>query len=355
VLNSLNNNINIKVICLQEVWQVPFPDLIAIPGFTFVSKQRNNSRGGGVGFYVKNDVKYKILTNLSPFTDKLFESITIEVTLNNKKVIVCNYYRSPSPIANMSNSVQLSEFVDIIDNLSFSLSNLHLPVYITSDTNLNLLNFANYEYSESYLHSLHSNGFLLTNFKATRMHNDSNSLIDHIFSNNVNSQTVTGSIVSDISDHFINFIQIPFPKYKKIINNKTSRKFTADNIASFKDSLRTQNWNDVLSTEDTNNSCNNFWETFKSLFNIHFPLTTVKGNRNTVKMNDFMTKGLLISRSTKNKLHKKHLINPSPENTRSYKTYRNIYNTLIRKSRKLFYLHKLNIHKRNPKKNMGHT
>jgi hypothetical protein len=125
VLNLINNHVNLKIICLQEIWSIPFPDLVNIPGFTFIYKQRTKFRGGGVGFYIKNDIKYKILPDLSPFIDKIFESITIEIVLKNKKCILCNYYRSPSLIQNMTSNDQMTEFVDIIDNLSSNLSNIN--------------------------------------------------------------------------------------------------------------------------------------------------------------------------------------------------------------------------------------
>jgi hypothetical protein len=67
-------------------------------------------------------------------------------------------------------------------------------------------------------------------------------------------------------------------------------------------------------------------------------------------MIDFMTNGLLISRANKNRLHKKSLNNLTPENIGNFKRYRNIYNSLIRRSRKDYYHHNLNIFKRNPKK-----
>ena len=47
-----------------------------------------------------------------------------------------------------------------------------------------------------------------------------------------------------------------------------------------------------------------------------------------------MTAGLLISRSNKINLLKLATISPNAENLTKYKTYRNIYNTLIRKSKK---------------------
>lgn len=350
IQNLISNHVNIKIICLQEIWQIPFPDLISIPGFSFVYKQRTKNRGGGVGFFIKNDIKFKILTDLSPFSEKKFESLTIELTLNSKKCVICNYYRPPTQLPNTPYRMQMEEFIDIVDNLSSSLANLNLPTYILSDSNLNLLNFTNQEHSENFLHSLHSNGFLLTNFKATRIQNDSHSLIDHIFSNNILENIETGTIINDISDHFMNFIQLPFSKVPRYTPIKPSRKFTMENINRFKISLGNQQWNDVLSSRDVNDSCETFWTIFNTLFDTHFPITLTKRNRNTHKMNDFMTNGLLISRANKNRLHKKSLNNPTPENIGIFKRYRNIYNSLIRRSRKDYYHHNLNIFKRNPKK-----
>ena len=68
------------------------------------------------------------------------------------------------------------------------------------------------------------------------------------------------------------------------------------------------------------------------------------------KINGFMTAGLLISRITKNKLHKKSLVDPSPVNITKYKNYRNIFNTLVRKSKIQFYEESLNANVKNPKK-----
>ncbi len=51
IINLLNNHVNIKIVCLQETWNVPFPDLINIPGFSFIHKQRTKNRGGGGGWF----------------------------------------------------------------------------------------------------------------------------------------------------------------------------------------------------------------------------------------------------------------------------------------------------------------
>ena len=70
IQQSLKNNVNIKVIALQEIWNIPYPELITIPNFHFVYKSRVNIKGGGVAFYVKNDVQFKILENFSHFIEK---------------------------------------------------------------------------------------------------------------------------------------------------------------------------------------------------------------------------------------------------------------------------------------------
>jgi exonuclease III len=95
ILELVANHVNIKVICLQEVWQVPFPDLVSIPGFSFINKQHKNNKGGGVGFYIKNDINYKILSNMSLIIEMKFESQTIELAINNKKCTISDFYRPP--------------------------------------------------------------------------------------------------------------------------------------------------------------------------------------------------------------------------------------------------------------------
>ena len=63
-----------------------------------------------------------------------------------------------------------------------------------------------------------------------------------------------------------------------------------------------------------------------------------------------MTKGLLISRKTKIHLLKSSLISPTTENKDSYKRYRNMYNTILRASKKFHIDDKLKRDAKNPKK-----
>ncbi len=85
------------------------------------------------------------------------------------------------------------------------------------------------------------------------------------------------------------------------------------------------------------------------MFELHFPLTKTKFNRNIHKINEFMTAGLLISRKTKITLHKKAIINPTLF-YEHYKTFRNIFNSTLRLSKKLFFEAKFKSYENNPKK-----
>jgi hypothetical protein len=118
----------------------------------------------------------------------------------------------------------------------------------------------------------------------------------------------------------------------------------------FKTTLSQISWNDVIINNDVNPSFDTFWITFKELFDLHFPKTNRIFNRNIHKINPFMTTGLLISRTTKNSLYLKSVAHPSATNVSAYKLYRNLYNTLVRKSRQLYYSSSLHTFRKNPKR-----
>ena len=105
-----------------------------------------------------------------------------------------------------------------------------------------------------------------------------------------------------------------------------------------------------MTTTDVDTSYDQFWDTYKTLHDQHFPLTLTRFNKNVHKISDFMTYGLLTSRRTKLHLHKIALDNQTQDNWDKYRTYRNIYNKLTRLSKTLHYEEHLKTHANNPKK-----
>jgi hypothetical protein len=66
---------------LQEVWDIRFPELFNIPGFKplIYIKKTHGMRGGGVGFYIYENLNAQIIENLSPFENMIIEALAIQV------------------------------------------------------------------------------------------------------------------------------------------------------------------------------------------------------------------------------------------------------------------------------------
>jgi hypothetical protein len=216
------------------------------------------------------------------------------------------------------------------------------------DSNINLLNLNHNTNTQLFLETIYSNGFSQIIGKATRIQGNSFSLIDHICTKVMNKVTTSGVILTDFSDHFMTFVQINNCVYS---NNKEfilTRDFSNAKIDNFRDNLRNIRWNNVVSFQDANVCYNNFWNDFSLLYNLHFPVKKVTFNRNVHRVNPYMTIGLLISRRRKIELHKKALRNH--EHTMYYRSYRNIYNAVLKQSKKLYIEENFKNYKGNPKK-----
>ena len=63
--------------------------------YTFVSNSRSQSRGGGVGLYVKCSLNFTMRPDLTITHEKNFESLFIEIESNNSTMICGVIYRPP--------------------------------------------------------------------------------------------------------------------------------------------------------------------------------------------------------------------------------------------------------------------
>ena len=99
----------------------------------------------------------------------------IEVIINKKKIVVSNIYRSPSFAAENVNS-----FIDKFDHFLSKLNKQDCPYILFLDSNVNLLKTNSCNLAQTYMETLHNNGFLQLVSKATRIQGTHFSLIDHI-------------------------------------------------------------------------------------------------------------------------------------------------------------------------------
>ena len=85
-LHVASHNVQVDILALQETWRLPFTETIQITGYQFIHQHRSANRGGGVGFYIKDNITFKHLPELSVFADNIFESLTIEVKIHKKNL-----------------------------------------------------------------------------------------------------------------------------------------------------------------------------------------------------------------------------------------------------------------------------
>ena len=201
------NNFMFDLICLQEVWRVNDPKLFSLEGYhPLIFKCRESARGGGVGIYVRSNLTFKILDNLSIFKDRILESLVIQIEDQNLKTfIIATLYRScgPHPDPLLTRSMQIKQFLKLFDNMLTHINQLDQISYIITDSNFDLLKKKDKNVCK-YSEMLSFHGFRNTISHPTR----NGSLLDHILTNSCYSEFKTGVLTSQISDHLPTFIRL---------------------------------------------------------------------------------------------------------------------------------------------------
>ena len=340
------------VICLQETWQVLDNSFFPLHNYhTLVTNLRNNARGGGVGIYVKNHLTFNVLNQYSIFIERIFESIFVEISLpNSKKIVIGSVYRPGTKFPGLTFTQQFAQFSETLSSLLADLGDKYEHVFLYGDFNLNVLEFSNNKFITEYIENVFSFGFLQLITRPTRVCENTATILDHILTNSTSLDHNTYILCSRLSDHFPIIHQFNICKNKISKELYSSRNFSPENIDKFTTALNNYGWNHVTNTTCTQEATNNFLATFDSLYLTFFPLVTKKFNKSTNPIEPWMSSGILTSRKRKSHLSKISLKNPSHANILGFKTYRNLYNQIIKTAKKLYYEKQLTINQKNLRK-----
>ena len=347
--NLLSNNCAPDVILLQEIWQIYDPQYFTIPGYhPILFKCRTTCQGGGVGVYIKKQYRYNVLSN-SIFLDRILETIFIELWINNKKIIIGSVYRPPNHPTLTQNEL-FSQFSELFCNLLNNFNSSSSPIYIGGDFNIDVLKYNSSTSVSEYVDLLFSFGMIQAIIKPTRCMQLSATLIDHVITNVINEPYEVSLLTSRLSDHFPILYKCNTKKHSNLPTYVSYQDFSKNNFEQFSTSLKSINWPFLQSFENVQQSYDNFSETFFSLYNLYFPMITKKINKNTHKINPWMTAGLLISRQNKINLCSISIKIPTQYNIEKYKKFRNLYSKILRHSKKLYFQKKLIENQSNLKK-----
>lgn len=348
------NEVTFDIIAIQEAWQIKDENLLKLPNYNLIYKTRGKGkRGGGVAFYIKNDLKFKEMKNLSYFHENVFESLCIEVEISiGKKILLANVYRPNTLHNNFTQTSQLDQFIELFSNLQNELDNYKYDSYILSDTNIDMLKFeSNMKANELLMNTL-ANGYLPLISKPTRVSNTSYTCIDQIFTNKIGSKIKSGILVNSISDHFPTFtvIQQACAKKKTTNNYRFIRVNNELSWVNCIEHLNNYDWSPILESNSTEESFNILLDELVNTSDLFFPIKKIRLNRRKHAIEPFMTKGILISRSKKIKLNEKSIKNPTPVNIENYKRFRLIYNKMIKTAKQRYFENALENNKSDPRK-----
>lgn len=336
VLSSTSFNINI--IGFTEIRLDPqFSFLYNIPGYSLLTNSRN-VHGGGVALYVSSDYDSSVqdhITILEPF----IESLGVEVSVELQNYLLVCIYRPPSG--------NFNEFIVAMnDILSSIFEKKYQGVYIFGDFNINLLRSDDNNVFD-FINMMFSFSLFPLITKPTRVTSTSATLIDHIWSSQIENNIGNYVIHTDISDHFPivsqfhlgSIKQEPQFVFKRVISFTSTEKFISD--------LALIDWSYVLNIVNADIAFDLFYTKFYELFQLHFPKKKVY-LKSKHDVSPYVTPALRVSIREKHRLER--LAKKWPLTyCETYKRFRNKLTSLLRTAKNNFYINKLNGNQGNPK------
>ena len=177
------------------------------------------------------------------------------------------------------------------------------------------------------------------------MHRSSATFIDNIFVNNPEQVSLSGNIISDISDHFSQFCLIKSVKASNISIKKKVRDFSSFSAESFRDDVCQVSWNALTENggNDVDKLFSSFYNKLNKIVNKHAPMKVLFQCKAKQLSKPWITKRIKTSIKVKNRLF------TTGDNAR-YKLYRNKICSLIRLSKKNYYFDYFNDNIANMKK-----
>ncbi len=162
------------LIALSETWlKNTSPDMFSLPGYSLITNNRSDKRGGGVALYVRSDIHYEVRDNLCHSTDSL-ESLFIEIKSSAaKNIVVGAMYKPPK--------APHSDFMFLFQRIIAQTANYRC--LLTGDFNINILNYDICSATQNFIDTIFSHSFIPLIDKPTRISKTSATLIDNIFTN----------------------------------------------------------------------------------------------------------------------------------------------------------------------------
>ena len=210
--------------------------------------------------------------------------------------------------------------------------------------------------ARKYIDQLIASNFLPISLLPTRITEKTSTIVDHIYyyegKNSKSSLTLsTGNLLCDISDHLANFIIIHSHHSKQTIDERPYiRLISPKNKENFINELDKINWSDyIYGVIDPNTAYENFYDLILTAYTKSFSL--IKLSRRGAKDKKWLTQGIKISSSHKNKLYRNWLASRKKADEIKYKEYKKVFARITKTAESDYYRNIFNL-KSNSVKNI---
>ena len=178
-----------------------FSSNVNFNGYTLHS-QHSKCSAGGVALYVKSTLDYMLRDDLSVIENE-YETLWVEIkSSKSQNVLCCCAYRHSN-----TDVKKFNEYVDQTMH-KISISKENKLIFLIGDFNINLLNYNSHNKKKDFLNTMISHYLLPHILHPTRVTDHSSTVIDNIISNNTSYETISGNIMTQISDHFPQFLML---------------------------------------------------------------------------------------------------------------------------------------------------
>ena len=261
------------IITLSETWLKDNALLLQhvnIPGYKVEFVNRPNKRGGGVGLYIKENLQFKVRSDINRH-DTTIEHLWIEVKNSRKVSFLVGVCYQPSSVP-----ADKELWIDKMDLLlSHITTSWEGAIIITGDTNINTRN-NNSQVTTRYIQTLNNHGLQQHIDQPTR---NGNKIIDHIASNLDHILAKNVLPCDEISDHDAPYVIIDIRKQRFVPRFKYIRRENNIDISAFKRDIERLPLNLVYAVECPEEKLNIFNELIVSCLNEHAPLMNTKITR----------------------------------------------------------------------------
>ena len=246
-----------------------------------------------------------------------------------KTVTISCIYRTPGSNIDM--------FIESLEKI-FTDNKPKTTMFICGDFNIDLLKYEEHAGSAKFIDTMYSNGLYPLIDKPTRITQQSATLIDNIFTNDMTHDIICGLLINDISDHLplfsISGQSITRHKYQQ---PKHIRQVNKQSLDAFIKDLDKQSWENTLISNDVNTAYNSFLDSFIELYDKNCPIKLLKDNKNVKTSKPWFTNGLRNACIKRKRLYKDYITNRTLDAEVKYKSYRNKLTSILRKSEKQYY------------------